>query len=82
MSKKRKRISRRRLMPVQRVLAPHSTHNLETVKHKPVTARPSVHRRIRPAAPALPECGAANETNHGIVFFFWGEKGPVQRPIR
>jgi len=37
MSKKRKRISRRRLAG-QRVLAHIPTHNLETGEHKPVTA--------------------------------------------
>ena len=37
MSKKRKRVSRRRLAG-QRVLAHVATHNLETGEHKPVTA--------------------------------------------
>ena len=37
MSKKRKRVSRRRLAG-QRVLAHVPTHNLDTGEHKPVTA--------------------------------------------
>jgi hypothetical protein len=60
MSKKRKRISRRRLAG-QRVLAHVPTFNLETGSHKPVTA---ARRYI-----------AEERNEHTTDRFFWGEKG-------
>ena len=71
MSKKRKRISRRRLAG-QRVLAHVPTHNLETGEHKPVTAARRYIAETGLEAPALLN---VRRNEHTTDRFFWGEKG-------
>ena len=71
MSKKRKRISRRRLAG-QRVLAHVSMHNLETGEYKPVTA---ARRYIAEAALVPPALLHVRRNEHTTDRFFWGEKG-------
>ena len=71
MSKKRKRISRRRLAG-QRVLAHVPTYNLETGAHKPVTA---ARRYIADGALVPPAILNVRRNEHTTDRFFWGEKG-------
>ena len=71
MSKKRKRISRRRLAG-QRVLAHVPTFNLETGSHKPVTA---ARRYIAEADLMAPAILNVRRNEHTTDRFFWGEKG-------
>ena len=71
MSKKRKRISRRRLAG-QRVLAHVPTHNLDTGEHKPVTAARRYIAKSILVPPALVNVRRNEETTDR---FFWGEKG-------
>jgi len=71
MSKKRKRISRRRLAG-QRVLAHVPTYNLETGSHKPVTA---ARRYIAEQALVAPAILNVRRNEHTTDRFFWGEKG-------
>ena len=71
MSKKRKRISRRRLAG-QRVLAHVPTFNLETGSHKPVTA---ARRYIAEEALVPPAILNVRRNEHTTDRFFWGEKG-------
>jgi len=71
MSKKRKRISRRRLAG-QRVLAHVPTFNLETGSHKPVTA---ARRFIAEAELQPPAILNVRRNEHTTDRFFWGEKG-------
>ena len=71
MSKKRKRISRRRLAG-QRVLAHVQTHNLETGDHKPVTA---ARRYIAESSLVPPALLNVRRNQHTTDRFFWGEKG-------
>ena len=70
MSKKRKRISRRRLAG-QRVLAHVPTHHLETGEYKPVTA---ARRYIAEAAMVPPALLNVRRNEHTTDRFFWGEK--------
>ena len=71
MSKKRKRISRRRLAG-QRVLAHVPTHHLETGEHKPVTA---ARRYIAEGVLMPPALVNVRRNEHTTDRFFWGEKG-------
>ena len=71
MSKKRKRISRRRLAG-QRVLAHVPTYNLETGEHKPVTAG---RRFIAENGITPPALLKVRRNEHTTDRFFWGEKG-------
>ncbi len=71
MSKKRKRISRRRLAG-QRVLAHVVTYNLETGQHKPVTA---ARRYIAESGVRSPALLNVRRNEHTTDRFFWGEKG-------
>ncbi len=71
MSKKRKRISRRRLAG-QRVLAHVATFHLETGEHKPVTA---ARRYIAEAGLRSPAILNVRRNEHTTDRFFWGEKG-------
>ena len=71
MSKKRKRISRRRLAG-QRVLAHVATYHLETGEHKPVTA---ARRYIAEAGLKSPALVNVRRNEHTTDRFFWGEKG-------
>ena len=71
MSKKRKRISRRRLAG-QRVLAHGPTHNLETGEYKPVTA---ARRYIAEGGLVPPALLHVRRNEHTTDRFFWGEKG-------
>ena len=71
MSKKRKRISRRRLAG-QRVLAHVPTFNLETGSHKPVTAARRFIAETELQAPAILN---VRRNEHTTDRFFWGEKG-------
>ena len=71
MSKKRKRISRRRLAG-QRVLAHVATHNLETGEYKPVTA---ARRYIAEGNIVPPAILNVRRNEHTTDRFFWGEKG-------
>ncbi len=71
MSKKRKRISRRRLAG-QRVLAHVPTFHLETGEHKPVTA---ARRGIAEAGLRSPAILNVRRNEHTTDRFFWGEKG-------
>ncbi len=71
MSKKRKRISRRRLAG-QRVLAHVPTFNLETGSHKPVTAARRYIAETELMAPAILN---VRRNEHTTDRFFWGEKG-------
>jgi len=73
MSKKRKRISRRRL-PGQRVLATIPTHNLENGDTAVTAARSGFIAESGPAARNLLNVCARKRAHHGS-FFFWGEKG-------
>lgn len=70
MSKKRKRISRRRLAG-QRVLAHVPTFNLETGEHKPVTAARRFIAEGNLVAPALL---FVRRNEHTTDRFFWGRK--------
>ncbi|CAI8329524.1 MAG: hypothetical protein CL859_06715 [Cyanobium sp. ARS6] len=71
MSKKRKRISRRRLAG-QRVLAHVPTFHLETGEHKPVTA---ARRFIAEGCLNPPALLNVRRNEHTTDRFFWGEKG-------
>ena len=71
LSKKRKRISRRRLAG-QRVLAHVPTHHLETGEHKPVTA---ARRYIAEGCLVPPALLNVRRNEHTTDRFFWGEKG-------
>ncbi len=71
MSKKRKRISRRRLAG-QRVMAHVPTFHLETGKHKPVTA---ARRYIAETTINAPAIVNVRRNEHTTDRFFWGEKG-------
>ncbi len=71
MSKKRKRISRRRLAG-QRVLAHVPTFHLETGEHKPVTAARRYIAEIGLTSPAILN---VRRNEHTTDRFFWGEKG-------
>jgi hypothetical protein len=71
MSKKRKRISRRRLAG-QRVLAHVPTFNLETGQYKPVTA---ARRYIAESNLVPPALINVRRNEHTTDRFFWGEKG-------
>ena len=71
MSKKRKRVSRRRLAG-QRVLAHVPTFNLETGEHKPVTA---ARRYIADSSLMPPALINVRRNEHTTDRFFWGEKG-------
>ena len=71
MSKKRKRISRRRLAG-QRVMAHVPTFHLETGEYKPVTA---ARRYIAETAIASPAVVNVRRNEHTTDRFFWGEKG-------
>ncbi len=71
MSKKRKRISRRRLAG-QRVMAHVPTFHLETGEYKPVTA---ARRYIAETAINAPAVVNVRRNEHTTDRFFWGEKG-------
>ena len=71
MSKKRKRISRRRLAG-QRVLAHVPTFHLETGEHKPVTA---ARRYLAEGGITPPALLRVRRNEHTTDHFFWGEKG-------
>ena len=71
MSKKRKRISRRRLAG-QRVLAHVPIFHLETGEYKPVTA---ARRYIAETAINAPAIVNVRRNEHTTDRFFWGEKG-------
>ena len=71
MSKKRKRISRRRLAG-QRVMAHVSIFHLETGQHKPVTA---ARRFIAEEGLTSPAILNVRRNEHTTDRFFWGEKG-------
>ena len=71
MSKKRKRISRRRLAG-QRVMAHVQTFHLETGEYKPVTAE---RRYIAETAINAPAIVNVRRNEHTTDRFFWGEKG-------
>lgn len=71
MSKKRKRISRRRLAG-QRVMAHIQTFHLETGEYKPVTA---ARRYIAETAINAPAIVNVRRNEHTTDRFFWGEKG-------
>ena len=71
MSKKRKRISRRRLAG-QRVMAHVQTFHLETGEYKPVTA---ARRYIAETAIDAPAIVNVRRNEHTTDRFFWGEKG-------
>ncbi|ABX08226.1 DUF3155 domain-containing protein [Prochlorococcus marinus] len=71
MSKKRKRISRRRLAG-QRVMAHVPTFHLETGDCKPVTA---ARRYIAEAGLKSPSILNVRRNEHTTDRFFWGEKG-------
>ncbi|BEV35588.1 DUF3155 domain-containing protein [Synechococcus sp. M16CYN] len=71
MSKKRKRISRRRLAG-QRVLTRVQTHYLETGEYKPVTA---ARRYIAEGGLVPPALLNVRRNEHTTDRFFWGEKG-------
>ena len=71
MSKKRKRISRRRLAG-QRVMAHVPIYHIETGKHKPVTA---ARRFIAENALSAPTVFNVRRNEHTTDRFFWGEKG-------
>ncbi len=71
MSKKRKRISRRRLAG-QRVMAHVQTFHLETGEYKPVTA---ARRYIAETAINSPAIVNVRRNEHTTDRFFWGEKG-------
>ena len=71
MSKKRKRISRRRLAG-QRVMAHVPTFHLETGEYKPVTA---ARRYIAETTINSPAIVNVRRNEHTTDRFFWGEKG-------
>ena len=71
MSKKRKRISRRRLAG-QRVMAHVPIYHIETGKHKPVTA---ARRFIAENGLSAPSVFNVRRNEHTTDRFFWGEKG-------
>ena len=71
MSKKRKRVSRRRLAG-QRVLAHVGVHNIETGEYKPVTA---ARRYIAESGIVPPALVNVRRNEHTTDRFFWGEKG-------
>tara|TARA_Y100001968_G_scaffold136097_1_gene124111 strand:- start:3527 stop:3895 length:369 start_codon:yes stop_codon:yes gene_type:complete len=71
MSKKRKRISRRRLAG-QRVMGHVPTFHLETGKHKPVTA---ARHYIAESALNSPCLLNVRRNEHTTDRFFWAEKG-------
>lgn len=71
MSKKRKRISRRRLAG-QRVMAHVQTYHLETGAYKPVTA---ARRYIAECTINAPAIVNVRRNEHTTDRFFWGEKG-------
>ncbi len=71
MSKKRKRVSRRRLAG-QRVLAHVPTFNLDTGNLKPVTA---ARRYIAASSLVPPALINVRRNEHTTDRFFWGEKG-------
>ncbi len=71
MSKKRKRISRRRLAG-QRVMAHVPTFHLQTGEYKPVTA---ARRYIAETAINAPAIVNVRRNEHTTDRFFWGEKG-------
>ena len=71
MSKKRKRISRRRLAG-QRVMAHVPIYHIETGKHKPVTA---ARRFIAENNLSAPSVFNVRRNEHTTDRFFWGEKG-------
>ena len=71
MSKKRKRISRRRLAG-QRVMAHVPTFHLETGEYKPVTA---ARRYIAEAAITSSAVVNVRRNEHTTDRVFWGEKG-------
>ena len=71
MSKKRKRISRRRLAG-QRVMAHVPIFHLETGQHKPVTA---ARRYIAESSIDAPAILNVRRNEHTTDRFFWGEKG-------
>ena len=71
MSKKRKRISRRRLAG-QRVMAHVQTFHLETGEYKPVTA---ARRYIAETAINAPAIVNVRRNEHTTDRFFWCEKG-------
>ncbi len=71
MSKKRKRISRRRLAG-QRVMAHVQTFHLQTGEYKPVTA---ARRYIAETAINAPAIVNVRRNEHTTDRFFWGEKG-------
>jgi len=71
MSKKRKRISRRRLAG-QRVMAHVPIYHIETGKHKPVTA---ARRFIAENGLSAPSVFNFWRNEHTTDRFFWGEKG-------
>ena len=70
MSKKRKRISRRRLAG-QRVMAHVPIYHIETGNHKPVTA---ARRFIAENALSAPSVFNVRRNEHTTDRFFWGEK--------
>ena len=71
MSKKRKRISRRRLAG-QRVMAHVPIYHIETGTHKPVTA---ARRFIAENGLTAPSVFNVRRNEHTTDRFFWGEKG-------
>ena len=71
MSKKRKRISRRRLAG-QRGMAHVQPFHLETGKYKPITA---ARRYIAETAINSPAIVNVRRNEHTTDRFFWGEKG-------
>ena len=71
MSKKRKRISRRRLAG-QRVMAHVPIYHIETGKLKPVTA---ARRFIAENGLSAPCVFNVRRNEHTTDRFFWGEKG-------
>ena len=71
MSKKRKRISRRRLAG-QRVLVHVPTHHLETGEYNPVTA---ARRSLAEGGLVPPARLNVRRNEHTTDRFFWGEKG-------
>ena len=71
MSKKRKRISRRRLAG-QRVMAHVPIFHLGTGQHKPVTA---ARRSIAEEGLNAPAILNVRRNEHTTDRFFWGEKG-------
>ena len=75
MSKKRKRISRRRLAG-QRVMSHVPIFHLGTGQHKPVTA---ARRFIAEEGLFAPAILNVRRNEHTTDRFFWGEKGKEER---